>query len=416
MKMIQKTYPRIDARLWKARQKMIAHSLKMEGTKNRPKRMKYFDGISAMACNPNNFRTLIGATATDKLVGTFCTFVPEELIIAAGAKPVRLDVGLSSTVDLGEQVLPRIVCPALKSIIGFFTLFGDRPDLLIMPTVCDGKKKLCDILKDYAPTWILGVPHTTRSQQAKNFWRREVQSLREKLEEFTGKKITGESLREAIELYNRRRRALRRLYETRKASRPPIWGRDVLEVVTTMFCDNPKRWTYQVEKLCEGLEGQVKKGVGVCDEKTPRIMLAGSPILPPNWKIPDMVEETGGVIVADELCSGTRGYWYLVETAEEARGSLVKALANRYFMCECACFTPNYDRIDRIVKVVKDWNVDAVVYHSLIACHTFSIEASSVEAALRKIGVPVLKIETDYAAEDVEQVRTRVEAFLEMIR
>jgi len=275
---------------------------------------------------------------------------------------------------------------------------------------------MCETLSEYTPTWVLGVPHTIDSLHAREFFTTEVRNLKKKLEEFTGQKITKQRLKRAIELYNRRRQGIRRLYETRKASAPPIWGRDAALVVTSSFWDDPERWVLETEKLCEELEGNAQKGVSVCEADSPRIMLAGAPIIPPNWKLLDLIEDSGAVIVCDELCSGARGLWYLAESGEDTVDAMCDALARRNLMCECACFTPNNARIDRIVKNVKDYQVDGLVYHGLFACTTFNLETKNVEKALEKLGLPMLHIETHYGVEDVEPIRMRIEAFLEMIR
>lgn len=399
-----------------ARKKMIDHNTRMVGSSNRPRNMKYFDDIALLAAEKlYDARTLTEAKASSKVIGFFCPFVPEELIYASGAVPIRMDAGLSGTIELGEEALPGVLCPLIKSLLGLLVTRHEKPDLLIVPTVCDGKKKMCEILSEYSPTWVLGIPHTTDSVHAKKFFMTEVRNLKEKLEEFTGQKITKKKLKQAIEIYNKRREAVRRLYETRKASIPPIWGRDVLSVITNSFFDIPKRWILETEKLCQELEENVQKGIGVCEADSPRIMLAGAPIIPPNWKVLDLIEESGAIIVCDELCSGARGLWYLVESGEDTVDAMCDALAQRNLMCKCACFTPNNARIDRIVKNIKDYNVNGLVYHGLFACLTFNVEARQVEEALKKLGIPILYIETGYGVEDTEPLRTRIEAFLEMI-
>jgi benzoyl-CoA reductase/2-hydroxyglutaryl-CoA dehydratase subunit BcrC/BadD/HgdB len=244
----------------------------------------------------------------------------------------------------------------------------------------------------------------------------ELKLLKKEIEKFSGMKIKEKNLRQSITLLNKKRTLLRKLYSTRKADKPPISGIDSLLVVQASYYDDLNRWMERTEMLCAELEQRMKDAISVCDEKAPRIMLAGSPILMPNWKVPNVIEESKAIIVCDELCTGLRGFYDLVEVDEWNMDEMLIALAERYLMASCACFTPNKGRIDRILRLIKDFRVEGIIYFTLQACHPYGMESYAVKEALDKIGVPMLKIETDYSQEDIEQLRTRVEAFLEMVK
>jgi len=144
-------------------------------------------------------------------------------------------------------------------------------------------------------------------------------------------------------------------------------------------------------------------------------MITGSPTVFPTWKIPILTEESGGIIIMDDICTGSKGFWDPVEVPHWTMEDMLLSLADRYLMNTCACFTPNTARLIRLQGFVKDFNVQGVFYHILQACHIYGVEARRIESALKSDGIPMLTIETDYSQEDVEQIRTRVEAFLEMI-
>jgi benzoyl-CoA reductase/2-hydroxyglutaryl-CoA dehydratase subunit BcrC/BadD/HgdB len=351
-----------------------------------------------------------------KIIGTFCNFVPEELIIAAGAIPIRLVCGSQEPILPAEEVLPRNFCPLIKSSYGF-TLTGfphfDLADVIIVPTTCDGKKKLSEMLSEVKPTWVLEVPHTTETPQARELWLKELQLLKKQLESLTGNKITGKKLKAAVELLNKKRAATRRLYNIRKSQNPKIWGRDALMVTNLGIYDDPKRWTERVNKLCDELEARTYTP---CPVDSPRIMLTGSPIVMPTWKIPVLIEESGGIIVVDDICTGSKGLWDPVEVSYFTMIDMMIGLADKYLMNTCPCFTPNSARVDRIISLAKDYSVDGALYHVLQACHLYGMEQLRVEKALGELKIPVLNIETDYSQEDVEQIRTRIEAFIEMIQ
>jgi len=351
-----------------------------------------------------------------KVVGTFCTFAPEELILAAGAIPLRLDAGFQGTIAQAEEVLPRNFCPLIKSSFGMAMdshQFYELADVVVTPMTCDGKKKLGEMLSKYKAVWSMEVPHTTETQHARDLWLRELHLFAGKLEKLTGRKISPKKLAEAIELVNAKRAALRKIYETRKEAEVPIFGRDVLLATSMSFLDDSARWTEHALKLALELSGKKK---GVANARAPRILITGCPVVMPTWKVPDLVEDSGGIIVADEVCTGAKALWDPVEVEGTSREDMLIALADKYLMNNCACFTPNIARVDGLVQFSKEFRINGVVYNLLQACHTYGMEANRIEKALERLGVPMLRIETDYSEEDIEQIRTRVEAFLEMIQ
>lgn len=350
-----------------------------------------------------------------KIIGSYCNFIPEELILACGAIPIRQCVGFQDTILPAEEILPRNFCPLIKSELGF-TISGnplfEQCDVIIIPTTCDGKKKLCEIIAENKTTWLMEVPHTTETPQARELWLKEIKLLKKNLEALTGNRITNKSLKMAIELTNKKRSLIRRLYEVRKRDSPPIWGSDALLVTSASLLDNLTRWNKKAEELCREIEALEE---GVCSESAPRILLTGSPVFMPTWKIPMLIEESGGIIVTDDICTGSKGLWDPIDVPHWTMENMLLSLADRYLMNTCACFTPNTARLIRLKGFIKDFNVQGVFYHILQACHIYGVETRRVEAILKAEGVPMLTIETDYSQEDVEQIRTRVEAFLEMI-
>ena len=378
--------------------------------------MKYFYDL-ARGLYTTRVKELEAARASGrKLVGVFCNFVPEELVLAAGAIPIRLCSGSQEPIATAEEVLPRNFCPAIKSSLGM--LMAGSPhfalaDVLITPTTCDGKKKMAEVLAEHKPTWVLEVPHTTVTQPARELWLSEIRNLKKNLEEFTGNRITKKALRAAIELTNRRRALIRRLYEVRKRENVPIWGRDVLLSTNLWFHDDPERWIRHMELLCDEVEA---KKEGVRDANAPRVLLTGSPVILPTWKIPRLIEESGAILVADEICTGAKVVWDPVYVVDWSMDEMMLSLADRYLMNSCAYFTPNRARIERLLQFVKDFKVSGVLNHVLMGCYIYAIEGRHIEKSLMEKGTPMLTIETDYSTEDVEQIRTRIEAFVEMIQ
>ncbi|MHB1420516.1 MAG: 2-hydroxyacyl-CoA dehydratase, partial [Bacillota bacterium] len=182
------------------------------------------------------------------------------------------------------------------------------------------------------------------------------------------------------------------------------------------FFDDPARFILKTSELCDELEKRVAEGAGVFSKNSPRVMVAGTPQAIPNWQLHHIVESAGAVIVCEETCTGTRYFENLVRPENEDLEAQIKALAERYMGINCACFTPNQGRVDDIKRLVKEYRVDGVIYSSLQFCHSYSVEYHKIEQALKELDIPVMMVETDYSGNDTEQVRTRVEAFLEMLR
>ncbi len=357
--------------------------------------------------------------AGKKIVGTFCVFVPEEIVLAAGGVQVGLCAGAEVGTGEAEKVLPRNTCALIKSFVGFklgrLCPFIESCDLIVGETTCDGKKKAYEIFSDYSPVHVMEIPQMKNAAD-RVLWRSEILRFKDKFEETTGNKITAESLKEATHLLNSRRLALQRLNRLREAVPTPISGRDALLINQISFYDDPVRFTSKIQDLCDELEERVKSGQGIAPEGTSRLMLSGCPMAVPNWKLPYIIESSGAVVVGEESCIGTRNTRDLVDESPQTMDGMIDAILDRYMKIDCACFTPNTERLDNIVKMAQDLKVKGVIHYGLSFCQPYAIEAYKVEKALTKAGIPMLSIETDYSMEDVEQLKTRVEAFVEMTR
>ena len=247
-------------------------------------------------------------------------------------------------------------------------------------------------------------------------WKDEIAAFAKKVEEFTGNTITPEKLDEAIRLINNKRKALARVFEARKnPDNIPISGTDALLVTQIAFFDDPARCAEMCNKLADELEERNRQGVSVFEKGTKRIMITGTPMAIPNWKLHHIVETSGAAVVCEEMCTGTRYFENLVEEGLPTLDEQFMALSRRYMKNNCACFTPNPGRVEDILRLAKEYHVDGVIDVNLKFCCLYDTEGYSVERALREAGIPVLGIETDYDDGDSEQLRTRIGAFVEML-
>jgi benzoyl-CoA reductase/2-hydroxyglutaryl-CoA dehydratase subunit BcrC/BadD/HgdB len=262
---------------------------------------------------------------------------------------------------------------------------------------------------------VIDLPQV-KSAEGRSLLAAEYRKFARKLEEISGKKITAESLARGIEIVNAKRAAMQRLAALRGAEPAPIAGLDALLVNQVYFYDDPVRFTNSVNVICDELEDRISRGEGVAPKKTPRILISGCPMAVPNWKLPSIVENSGAIIVGEESCVGERGTQFLTDAAGKTMDEMMEAIVDRYWKIDCAIFTPNPSRRDHILDLARRHKADGVIHYSLQFCTPYQMESGGVEKEIENRGVPVLRIDTDYSQEDVEQLRTRVEAFVERIR
>ena len=386
---------------------------------NRPEGMDYFNMVVAEIHGIRPMELVEHQKKGGKVVGSFCIHVPDEVVVAAGAIATGLCSGSQFWVPGGEKKLPTATCPLIKASLGarfdrtcpFFRL----ADLFVGETTCDGKKKAWEILAEDAPMYIMDIPQMKRERDYAH-WGDEIRGYIRRLEELTGNRVTEGSLHDAIVLLNGKRRALKRLSDFRKLDAVPISGKDVLLITQIAFYDDPGRFTSMVNKLCDELDQRARAGVSVFPKGAKRILFTGTPLSIPNWKLHHIVESLGGAVVCEEMCTGIRYYERCVDEDGRTLDEMVDRLTERYLGgIHCACFTPNSERIDDILRLAREYRADGVIDVNLKFCNIYDTEGYFVERALEDAGVPVLGVETDYTDQDAEQLKTRIGAFLEML-
>ncbi len=387
---------------------------------NRPEGMKYFDFVMSEV-HGLRVKELNDARASGrKVIGSFCVFVPEELILAVDGISVGLCAGAEFAFDKAEEVLPRNTCALIKSAFGFslgkVCPYMESADMIVGENTCDGKKKAYEEFGRLVENlYVMDLPQM-KSESGKALLKVEYVRFMHALEELSGKKMTKDSLKAGIQTVNKKREALARLARARAADPAPISGLDALLANQLFFFDDPARLTESVDKLADELEERAQKGEGSFANGRPRVIVSGCPMAIPNWKVPMVIESAGAVIVGEESCVGERGARWMTEENGDSIDALLDKIVDRYFNIDCAIFTPNPSRVDQVKKMVKELGADGVIHYCLQFCQPYQMETGGMTRDLEMAGVPVLSIETDYSQEDAGQIRTRVEAFLEMIK
>jgi len=388
--------------------------------KARPEGMGYFDFVMSEV-HGLRIKELLDEKAADrKVIGSFCVFVPEELVQAADATLVGLCTGADFATEEVEKLLPRNTCSLIKSAFGFklgkVCPYIESADMIVGENTCDGKKKSYEVLNELVPNlYVMDLPQM-KSDEGRAVLKAEYLRFKEAVENLTGVTIDAARLKRGIEIVNNKRKAIHRLSGLRKADPAPISGLDALLANQVFFYDDPARFTESVNKICDELEQRIEEGKGVFPKGTPRVLLSACPMAVPNWKLPWIIETSGAVIVGEESCVGERGTRNLTIDNGNTVEELMEAIVDRYFQVDCAIFTPNPDRLNHVKEMFKEYRADGVIHYGLQFCQPYITESMPVEKALEDENIPCLRIETDYSMEDVGQLKTRIEAFIEQMK
>lgn len=351
-----------------------------------------------------------------KLVGTFCTYTPKELIYAAGAVPVTLCGVSNDTIAAAEKHLPKNLCPLIKSSYGYaitdkcpYMYFSD---LVVGETTCDGKKKMYELLGEIKDTYVMQLPHTQSSEFANAMWESEVLKFKHKLEEKFSTTVTEDKLRESIKLCNRERKSISDFYSLGKLVPPPLSGYEMFTILNgVLYMFDKEEQISKLNRITESLREIHTKGESKISKSAPRILITGCPLGGVADKIIKQLEEVGAVVVIYENCGGTKNTEKLVDEIVEP----LKAIAEKYLSIPCSIMSPNKGREEMLTNLIEEYKVDGVIEIVLQSCHTYAIETRNIKRHVNNLGVPFISIETDYSTSDKGQIRTRLEAFVEML-
>ena len=282
---------------------------------------------------------------------------------------------------------------------------------MVGETTCDGKKKMYELMDRLRPTHIMQLPQTV-SEEAVGQWRAEIERLARRLEELMGVTITEEALRREIAWRNEERRVMMDLYALSELNPAPLSGREV-HMVNEYFkiSSSDPEMLDQIRDLTRKVRENYEAGERRVPPDRRRIIVTGCPTGKSVEKVFNAIEENGGVIVAFENCGGIKPAYELVDESLPP----YEALARKYLGIPCSCMTPNAKRLDLLESLAGDYAADGMVDLILQACHTYNVESFQVHERMESRGIPCITVETDYYQGDVEQLSTRMGAFVEMM-
>ena len=349
------------------------------------------------------------------VIGSYCTYFPQELAIAAGAATVGLCSTSGETIAAAEKDLPANLCPLIKSSYGFakedkcpFFYFSD---IVVGENTCDGKKKMYELMSDFKDVFIMDLPNS-QSDKGLQLYKEELLRMKDYVEKKFEVTITDEDMRKAVKLENEIRVAKKNLVDTMKNDPCPVSGLDMFHVLYgSGFKFDHTAIVPEIEAVQAKIEKEYAEGTNI--GKRPRIVLTGCPIGGVTEKVIKAIEDNGGVVVAMENCVGAKQYDRLIDEDAE---DIWEATAYRYLQIGCSVMTPNPNRYDLLGRTIDEYKADGVIEMTLQACHTYNVESKSIEKfCTEKKNVPYFHVETDYSTADVAQLNTRIAAFIEML-
>ncbi len=351
-------------------------------------------------------------SAGKRVVGILCEFTPRELIMAANGVPVCLCGGSAKTIPAAEEFLPANLCPLIKSTFGYHLLktnpFLEMADLVVGETTCDGKKKMYELMAETRPVYVLELPQKADDPDALEHWYDELAKFRDFLEKRFEVAITDARLREAILLMNCERALRRDLAAMMRAEVPPLTGRQLLSLKSSIsgMADDFAHY----EEILRHYRGQSAAAAA----PPLRVLLTGVPTVTGAERVLEIIEQSGGQLVAMENCTGLKP---ILEDVDATAADPMRALAEKYFHLPCSVMTPNHRRLETLRRLIADYRPDCVIELIWQACLTYDVESHRVRRlAEEEAGLPYLRIETDYSPSDSARIAVRVEALFVTVR
>jgi bzd-type benzoyl-CoA reductase N subunit len=345
------------------------------------------------------------------VLGYFCTYIPEEIIYAADILPVRVRARTCSAGDtpMGDAYMTPTTCSFTRCCLELANQNQyDFLDGIVSCNSCDQIRRLYDNIRFKAPFpyhYIIGVPGCV-SDTTLEWFNHELSKFKESLENSFKVSISDEKLKKAIQVYNKTRELLKEIYELRKHDNPPITGTEILNIISAGISMPRDQFN---DLLSQQLQ-ELKEKKGISDYRA-RIMIIGSMLDDPEYL--KIIEDLGGLVVVDSQCLGTRYFWDLIDENKNP----IDAIGERYLSkISCPRMAGKYPkREDFMMKLIKEFNVDGVIFQRIKFCILWWPEIFLLRNKLKDEGIPFLELEREYVLSGAGAMKTRVQTFMEIL-
>ncbi|MFX1571578.1 MAG: 2-hydroxyacyl-CoA dehydratase subunit D [Promethearchaeota archaeon] len=344
-----------------------------------------------------------------KVLGYFCSYIPEEIIYAADVLPIRMRARGCSDTPMGDAYMNPTTCSYTRCCLEMANRKEyDFLDGIVSCNCCDQVRRLYDNLRYKTPFpyhYIMGIPGYV-SDVTIEWFKHEIIKFKKNLEHELKISIGNDDLKKVIKIYNQTRTLLKELYTLRKRDDPPISGSDIMKILSAGI-SIPK---VEYNKLLELQLKQIIDKKGISDYKA-RIMLVGSMLDEPEYI--EIIENLGGLVVTDSLCLGTRYFWDFVDETLDP----LDALAKRYLSkISCPRMTDGHlKRAEYMVNMIKEFNIEGVIFQRMKFCALWWAEIFLLRNKLKEEGIPFLDLEREYVLSGAGAMKTRVQTFIEIL-
>lgn len=354
-----------------------------------------------------------------KVVGHYCTYIPEELLHAADLLPFRIRATGHEDTDLGDVYMVRFTCSFVRATLDM-ALRGlyDFLDGLFICNSCDHSRRMFELFdltvfkregfKKEVPRFYVSLPHII-TDEGFEWYKKEIEELKEEIEtNYNIQEITDEKLIDSIRIYNKNRNLLREIHELRIQDAPKINGTEALQISMANSSVPKDDANQELERILTVL----KESEGIKTEAK-RIMLVGSEVDDVNFT--KLIEDSGALIVSDFLCFGTRNF--LDDVKLQNRRSPLEHISKRlYYRISCPRMMDDHQRrLDFIKDEIKRANVNGIILQRINNCDLHGCDNMLYVHELKELDIPVLNIDREFFQADTTRLQTRIEAFIEMI-
>ncbi|MGB5158299.1 2-hydroxyacyl-CoA dehydratase family protein [Desulfobacterium sp. N47] len=353
----------------------------------------------------------------DPIVGVYCAYAPMELIQSMGIVPASLCAFSKIPIETAETILPANLCPLIKSSYGFI-LEGTCPffamaQAIIAETTCDGKKKMFELISEVKTTFVMDLPQVPDQIEAVQNWKKMILKVQKFLEETFNCSTSDEKIESALKSSNRKNELMQKIFAYASIKPSVISWQEMYDIAFLAQPSTGQEINPVLEQLIDKLDKRVKDGIYFGKPDSVRVLVTGCPIGGDATKIFKVIEESGGIVVAPDSCTGMKAF---MGRFDENTGDPIAAMADRYLKIPCSCMTPNTKRLEDLSLLIDKFKPDVVIDFVLQACHSYNVESYKVgNHVTNNHLLPFLKIETDYSDGDIGQLKTRIEALFESI-
>ncbi|MBY9003497.1 MAG: 2-hydroxyacyl-CoA dehydratase [Candidatus Lokiarchaeota archaeon] len=355
-----------------------------------------------------------------KIIGYYCTYIPEELLHAAGILPYRIRATGNKDTELADTYMVRFTCSFVRSTLDL-ALKGayNFMDGFLICNSCDHSRRMFEIfdlkvfnkekINKKINSFYLSIPHII-TEEGFNWYLKEIEELREKLEVTYNCEITDDVLNHSLDIYNQNRDLLKKLHELQIQEFPKITGTEALQISMANASVPKEIANEELKRILNDLE--LKEGMDVSSKK--RIINVGSVV--DNIDFIQLIENSGTFVASDFICFGTRNFHDTIDFdySKEPLKNLTKRL---YYRISCPRMMDDHEnRLKFLKEEIKNANIDGVILQRINNCDLHGCDNMLFTHELKELDIPVLNIDRESYQADTTRLQTRIEAFIEMIR